>query len=306
MAVQLTWDAFSTFVENNDSDTITIAATQQVLAPVTPVTPTIVPEATNPIEKLVTVEYSLPDVSGFEEFPGFESTRYYSTEKPEIFRLPDIPFDIIGNPNGSLWKSILETPANDVFTIRDFILHNYKTLGQTVKIECDRGLADMARRREANYAQFFTLKEIVQFVTAALGLDKTKKKALVVDNSCGIGGMFRYLSPSCLKTGIELEEQAYHMAARLWPDAHIVQDSLVNHPTIQGDYFLINPPFSMQLEQKNIPLENASWGGLGPTQASSRISQRSKSPSRMHQNMWLPCCRWVTSQMRIPTPSRSG
>lgn len=264
MAVQLTWDAFSTFVENNDSDTITIAATQQVLAPVTPVTPTIVPEATNPIEKLVTVEYSLPDVSGFEEFPGFESTRYYSTEKPEIFRLPDIPFDIIGNPNGSLWKSILETPANDVFTIRDFILHNYKTLGQTVKIEGDRGLADMARRREANYAQFFTLKEIVQFVTAALGLDKTKKKALVVDNSCGIGGMFRYLSPSCLKTGIELEEQAYHMAARLWPDAHIIQDSLINHPNIEGDYFLINPPFSMQLEQKNIPLENASWGDLGP------------------------------------------
>jgi len=55
----------------------------------------------------------------------------------------------------------------------------------------------------------------------------------------------------------ELEEQAYHMAARLWPDAHIIQDSLINHPTIQGDYFLINPPFSMQLEQKNIPLENA-------------------------------------------------
>jgi len=264
MAVQLTWDAFSTFVAHNDSDTVTIAATQQIPAPITPVTPAIVPEITNPIDKLATVEYSLPDISRFEEFPDFRSVRYYSTEHPELFKLPEISFDIVGNPNESLWKNILETPANDVFTIRDFILHNYKTLGQTVKIEGDRGLADMARRREANYAQFFTLTEIVQFITTALYLDKTDKKPIVVDNSCGIGGMFRYLSPSCLKTGIELETQAYHMAARLWPDAHIVQDSLINHPIIKGDYFLINPPFSMQLEQKNIPLDNAGWGGLGP------------------------------------------
>src|SRR5450759_4382402 len=160
---------------------------------------------------------------------------------------------------------LLETPANDVFTIRDFILHNYKTLGQTVKIEGDRGLADMARRREANYAQFFTPSEIIWFITSALGLDKTDKKPIVVDNSCGIGKMFQFLSQSCMKTRIEIEEQAYHMAARLWPDAKIANDSLINHPDIEGDYFLINPPFSMQLEQKNIPLENAGWGGLGPS-----------------------------------------
>jgi hypothetical protein len=93
---------------HNDSDTVTIATTQQIPAPITPVTPAIVPEITNPIEKLATVEYLLPDVSGFEEFPDFRSVRYYSTEQPGLFKLPEIPFDIVGNPNGSLWKNILE------------------------------------------------------------------------------------------------------------------------------------------------------------------------------------------------------
>jgi hypothetical protein len=44
--------------------------------------------------------------------------------------------------------------------------------------------------------------------------DNFTVRDFALHNSCGIGGMFRYLSPACLKTGIELEEQAYHMAAR--------------------------------------------------------------------------------------------
>src|SRR3989304_5107035 len=262
MAMQTTLDTFTTIRQYYNSDVNTIIISTHLPALEAPVSPSIVQVAVKPVEKLAPVEYTLPDISCYEDYSHLQSSRIYSAEQSEPSKLPDIAFKIEGNPNELLWKAVAGSHP-EAFD-RTYILDTYKTLGQTVKIEGDRGLADMAKRREANYAQFFTLKEIVQFVTAALGLDWTDKRAVVVDNSCGIGGMFRYLSSSCLKTGIELEEQAYHMAARLWPDAHIVQDSLINHPTIQGDYFLINPPFSIQLEQKNIPLENAGWGDLGP------------------------------------------
>ncbi|CAG0984304.1 hypothetical protein METP3_02264 [Methanosarcinales archaeon] len=262
MAMQTTLDTFTTVKQYYNSNVNTITISTQIQALEAPVTPSIESVAVKTIEKLAPADYTLPDISFYEDYSRLQSSRIYSAEQSEPCRLPDIAFKIEGNPNELLWKAV--TCSHPGAYDREYILDTYKTLGQTVKIEGDRRLADMTRRREANFAQFFTLKEIVRFITAALGLDKSKKKALVVDNSCGIGGMFRYLSPSCLKTGIELEDQAYHMAARLWPDAHIIQDSLINHPTIQGDYFLINPPFSMQLVQKNIPLENASWGDLGP------------------------------------------
>ncbi len=265
MAIQTTWDTFSSIKPHDDSDTSVMVITPQVptsaAAGIMASRPLAEAERSEP----ATGDFALPDVSRFEEFRDMRSLTIYSEDRPELHRLQDITFDIKGNPNELLWRRVIETSTDDMFTVRDFALHNYKTLGQTVKIEGDRGLADMARRREANYAQFFTPSEIVRFVAAVLGLDKTDKKPIVVDNSCGIGKMFQFLSPSCLKTGIEIEEQAYHMAARLWPDAKIVQDSLINHTDLHGDYFLINPPFSMQLEQKNIPLENAGWGDLGPS-----------------------------------------
>ncbi|WAM22425.1 MAG: DEAD/DEAH box helicase (plasmid) [Candidatus Methanoperedens sp.] len=262
MAIQTTLDTFTTIKQYYNSTVNTIIISTQVPVLEEPVILSIEPIAVTPVENLASADYTLPDISCYEDYSCLQSSTIYCMDQPESDKLPDIEFKIEGNTNELLWKYVADSHPG-AFD-RSYILDTYKTLGQTVKIEGDRGLADMARRREANYAQFFTLKEIVQFVTRALGLDQTDKKAVVVDNSCGIGGMFRYLSPSCLKTGIELEEQAYHMAARLWPDAYIIQDSLINHPTIQGDYFLINPPFSMQLEQKNIPLENASWGDLGP------------------------------------------
>ncbi len=262
MAIQLTWDTFSTIKPHNDSDTSVIVIAPQVPTSTAPGITAARPLAEAERSELATGDIALPDVSRFEEFRDMRSLTIYGEDQPETHRLPDITFEIEGNPNELLWKAVIDSTPK-AFD-RTYILDTYKTLGQTVKIEGDRGLADMARRREANYAQFFTPKEIVRFITAALGLDKTDKKPIVVDNSCGIGKMFQFLSPSCLKTGIELEEQAYHMAARLWPDAHIVHDSLINHTKTEGDYFLINPPFSMQLEQKNIPLENACWGELGP------------------------------------------
>jgi len=260
MAIQTTLDTFTTAKQYHNSNAETIIVSTNVPELDVQAAPSF--EAMKSVEELTPAGYTLPDVSRFEDYSRLQSSTIYGMDQTEQCKLPDITFTIEGNPNELLWKSV--TGSHPEAFDRAYILDTYMTLGQTVKIEGDRGLADMARRREANYAQFFTPKEIVHFITAALGLDKTDKKAIIVDNSCGIGGMFRYLSPSCLKTGIELEEQAYHMAARIWSDAYIIQDSLINHPVIQGDYFLINPPFSIQLEQKNIPLENASWSDLGP------------------------------------------
>ena len=56
---------------------------------------------------------------------------------------------------------------------RDEIFDSYKPLGQTVKLENDRGLPDMHRRRAANFQQFFTPFSIVRFLTEAQALDGT-------------------------------------------------------------------------------------------------------------------------------------
>jgi hypothetical protein len=57
------------------------------------------------------------------------------------------------------------------------------------------------------------------------------------------------------------------MAKTLYPDANIINDDLSNHTELDNkvDFCLINPPFSIQLEKKNMKLENAAWGKLGPS-----------------------------------------
>jgi predicted RNA methylase len=135
-----------------------------------------------------------------------------------------------------------------------------------VKLENDRGLPDMHRRRAANFQQFFTPFPIVHFLTKALALDASKN-LIVLDNACGIGGMFRYLPDSARLKGIELEKKAYETAIKLFATANIINDSLIHHiGDLEGraDVALINPPFSIHIEKENLPLENAQWGALGP------------------------------------------
>src|SRR3989304_7983296 len=180
MAIQLTWDTFSTFEPNYDSNInktagdsqVPVLASLKVLSPVIPVIEQVIVQT---VETLAQTEYILPDVSRFEEYLSMKSLRSCDADPREVCTLPEITFDIESSPNKGLWKMVLHN-TKECFNVRSHILDSYKSLGQTVKIEGDRGLADMARRREANFAQFFTLKEIVQFVTAALGLDRTDRK----------------------------------------------------------------------------------------------------------------------------------
>jgi len=144
------------------------------------------------------------------------------------------------------------------------IFYEYKSLGQTVIIEGDRGIPDLNKKRLLNFQQYLTPNIIAKFITQVLKLDIPGTPASVVDNSCGIGRMFQFLNSSCDIVGIEIEEKAYHMARTLFPRANIIQDDLINHHHILADIFIINPPFSIQLQKKNCGFQNAGWGLLGP------------------------------------------
>ncbi|WAM22608.1 MAG: SNF2-related protein (plasmid) [Candidatus Methanoperedens sp.] len=192
-----------------------------------------------------------------------EPTTITAPSSPEA--VPDVKqFPVIdeNDPNKPLWDEI-ESGNFD----RNSIIERYNTLGETAVIENDRGLIDSHRRRAANLGQFFTSALIVEFITRLLKLDSTDLNPIIIDNSCGAGGMFRYLSPTCRIAGIELEENAFRMAKALYPEANIINDDLSNHTELDNkvDFCLINPPFSIQIEKKNMRLENAGWGKLGPS-----------------------------------------
>ncbi|CAG0970996.1 MAG: SNF2-related protein [Candidatus Methanoperedens sp.] len=192
--------------------------------------------------------------------PDFRSQVMETVEVTEDeFDSKNVPFDIRGDPNEELWRDVL---AGDID--RDRVFYDYKSLGQTVTIEGDRGIPDLAKKRELTLQQFLTPPIITRFIAQALGLDIPGTPASVFDNSCGIGRMFQFLNPQCDIAGIEVEEKAYHMARALFPGAHIIQDDMIHHPRVIADYLLINPPFSIQLEKKNCGFKNAGWGDLGP------------------------------------------
>jgi hypothetical protein len=71
-------------------------------------------------------------------------------DQPEPCKLPDITFKIEGNPNELLWKAVAGSHPG-AFD-RTYILDTYKTLGQTVKIEGERGLEYMGRSRRTMHS----------------------------------------------------------------------------------------------------------------------------------------------------------
>ncbi len=227
--------------------------TSQITENTPPVSPdTEVYPITEPEEK--------PQTSGISLETSTAAAAPSSPETvPDVKQFPVIAED---DPNKPLWNEI----ASGNFD-RNSIIERYKTLGETAVIENDRGLIDSHRRRAANLGQFFTPGPIVEFITRLLKLDSTDLNPIIIDNSCGAGGMFRYLSPTCRIAGIEIEENAYRMAKALYPGANIIIDDLSNHTELDNkvDFCLINPPFSIQIERKNMKLENAGWGKLGPS-----------------------------------------
>ncbi|AGB50781.1 DNA/RNA helicase, superfamily II, SNF2 family (plasmid) [Methanomethylovorans hollandica DSM 15978] len=202
--------------------------------------------------------------------------------------------DLIPEPITEEIKSILRTISPDdpnyrIFEMqesrtltREYALHKYKPLGLTVKLEGSRGLPDMHKKRELNKGQFFTPAVVVKALTESMGLDRAKNLT-IMDNSMGIGSMFQFIPNNNRLYGIELDNNAFSIAKYIWPNDTIINDNLINHTSFKHgaipendrylltskertmvDAFIINPPFSLQIEKKNIPLINANWGKLGP------------------------------------------
>lgn len=69
----------------------------------------------------------------------------------DSFNPKHIPFEIRGDPNEELWRAVKEGKID-----REKIFSEYKSLGQTVAIEGDRGIPDLAKKRALTLQQFFT------------------------------------------------------------------------------------------------------------------------------------------------------
>jgi SNF2 family DNA or RNA helicase len=144
---------------------------------------------------------------------------------------------------------------------RDRIFADYKGLGEVVDT---RGL-NFNEKRLLALGQYFTPYPVVKFVTDALNLSACVQGTFL-DNSCGMGRMFRYLPPTAHLVGVEIEENAFKASKALFPKATLAQGDLINYilPTQSVDFALLNPPFSIRLEKRDSGLLNAQWGVLGP------------------------------------------
>ena len=184
------------------------------------------------------------------------SSESCSSENVNAYLPESLNIDLPKNVNEVIFKQI-ESGNID----REFIFKSFKGLGETVE---HHGF-NPNEKRNLTYQQYFTPYPVVEFITKALNLDSAEN-AIVLDNSCGIGRMFRYLHPSTRIMGIEKEEKAFKVCKSLFPDAQIIQDDLINHiiPFKSVDVSLINPPFSMHLEKRDSGLYNSQWGAMGP------------------------------------------
>ena len=164
--------------------------------------------------------------------------------------------------NGINNKILEDIAANGEEIDRDYIFDSYKPLGETVEF---KGW-NPNEKRNKTLQQYFTPYPVVEFITDALNL-RHAEKAIVLDNSCGMGRMFRYLHPATRVMGIEIEDNAYKVARALYPkeNAKIVHGNLLDYilPIHSIDVSLLNPPFSIHLEKRNIKLYNAQWGAMG-------------------------------------------
>lgn len=143
---------------------------------------------------------------------------------------------------------------------RDRIFASYKPLGE---VEDKKGL-NFNEKRLKTCSQYFTPYPVIKFATMALNLDKIGE-GIVLDNSCGMGRMYRYLPESARVIGVEIEVNAFKVAKALYPKATIIHGNLIDFilPHNSVDVSLLNPPFSIRLEKRDCGIINAQWGKLG-------------------------------------------
>lgn len=121
--------------------------------------------------------------------------------------------------------------------------------GLSSHVKNDKGLAGLSEKRKLNFQQFFTPLKVVELIYDLLEISED---ATVFDNSCGIGRFFWFHKNQSNCYGIEIEENAYDICKKIFPESNVEKASFLDIKTKKMfSYCLGNPPFSMELFDDN-------------------------------------------------------
>lgn len=153
-------------------------------------------------------------------------------------------------------------------------LESYESKGQKAAKEIKiRSLKDLNKKKEATQGQFFTPAPIAAFITKLLHLDESftkydETRVRVMDNSCGIGKLLRFVNPDHTVYGTDIDTDAIDYAAEVFKDRenwHFRSANLALTQFSEFDVALLNPPFNISIQTNaKIPFESAMWGKNGP------------------------------------------
>ena len=137
-------------------------------------------------------------------------------------------------------------------------------------------LAGLHEARKANLAQYFTPENIARFMwdiaAPAMGraIGDSPAKVAILDNSVGIGRLFRFADPARhFLGGVDVHGDSVNALVPVLEDAGFSCEIMVSGmESIRPRGFgvgLLNPPFSIHLESPFLePLPCTSWGRFGP------------------------------------------
>ena len=153
-------------------------------------------------------------------------------------------------------------------------LENYESKGQKAAKEIQvKTIKDLNKKKEITQGQFFTPAPVAAFLTKILGLDEYNetyrgRKIAVMDNSCGIGKLLRYVHKDYIVSGIDIDNNAIQYARKTFYERENWQFSTGNVATAEFSDFdvaLLNPPFNILIQtDERIKLQGAMWGKNGP------------------------------------------
>ncbi len=138
----------------------------------------------------------------------------------------------------------------------EFIHRNFTGLGglHDVRFQDHGNFHDYTKaKQEFELGQFFTPAAVCQLIIEMLEIEPDTS---VADICCGMGQFFNYL-PASDCYGIEIEDNAFNVAKKLYPNANIQLGDMRSMQDIPPqDYILGNPPFNLQWDDTTNPLRS--------------------------------------------------
>ena len=104
-------------------------------------------------------------------------------------------------------------------------------------------------KKEVENGQFFTPHDLCQFIVDCI---KPSKEDLIADLTCGIGNFFNYLPTESNIYGCELDNRAFKVAKKLYPEANIICKNILYYEILEKmDLIVLNPPFNIKWNTKD-------------------------------------------------------